>query len=172
MVDVGALVAGLPVGLCGVVFRHDGIADREALGRRLAKICRARRNVLVVAGDPKLAARLRAGLHLRGGRGRGKGGLVTSSAHNLMELSRARRAGARIIFCSPVFATSSHPGARGLGALGFARLARHAGGAKAYALGGVDGVTIRRLGKDCAGAGAIDAFLCSAAKACYGVISP
>ena len=63
-----AAVAGLPRGRAGVVLRHDHDPARAALGRDLARICRARRLALVVAGDGRLAAALKAGVHLRGGR--------------------------------------------------------------------------------------------------------
>src|SRR5579871_5622748 len=66
--DPRAAVARLPRGLAGVVLRHDGEPDRSALGRDLARICRARRLSLVVAGDSRLAATLHAGVHLRAGR--------------------------------------------------------------------------------------------------------
>src|ERR1700733_1890424 len=82
-------VARLPRGQAGVVFRHDDHPDRAVLGRDLARICRARRLVLVVAGDVRLALALRAGVHLRGGRWPGPlraNGLATSSAHSLTDL--------------------------------------------------------------------------------------
>src|SRR6185437_11986089 len=60
-------VAKLPRGLAGVVLRHDNDPNRATLGRDLARICRVRRLLLVVAGDVHLAAALRAGVHLRGG---------------------------------------------------------------------------------------------------------
>ena len=66
--DPRPAVARLPKGLAGVVLRHDGAPDRAALGRDLARLCRARRLTLVVAGDVRLAASLRAGVHLRAGR--------------------------------------------------------------------------------------------------------
>ncbi len=110
--DPRPAVARLPIGLGGVVLRHDGEPGRLALGRDLARICRARRLTLVVAGDARLAAALGAGLHLRGGRWPGpvrpRRGLVSSSAHGSAELHRARRAGADLVFLSPVFATASH----------------------------------------------------------------
>ncbi len=148
----------LPRGLCGVVLRHDADPGRLALGLALARICRARRLVLVVAGDARLAARLQAGVHLRGGRGVAAGGgrLTTSSAHDGAELRRARRAGAALVFLSPAFPTASHPGAAGLGPLRWLRMARPAGAA---ALGGIDGSSIRRLGRSaCVAAGAIGAL--------------
>src|SRR5262249_33433715 len=95
--DPRPAAARLPKGVAGVVLRHDTEPGRAALGRDLARICRCRRLALVVAGDVRLARALRAGVHLRGGRwpssvrtGRGP---VTSSAHNSVELARARRAG-------------------------------------------------------------------------------
>ncbi|WP_333489954.1 thiamine phosphate synthase [Acidocella sp. MX-AZ03] len=67
--DPLAVIARLPLGLCGVVLRHDQDPDRARLARRVAKICRARRLALIIAGDARLAASLKAGLHLRGGAG-------------------------------------------------------------------------------------------------------
>jgi thiamine-phosphate pyrophosphorylase len=165
MPDPLSIIRTLPKGLCGVVFRHDAASDRAALGAAIAKLCRARRLALVVAGDARLAARLQAGLHLRGGRHPGflpLPHLRTASVHNAADLTRARRAGAQILFCSPIFPTNSHPGAPVLGPIGFRRLARHNARAKFCALGGMDGETVRRLGKFCVGIGAIDAFLCGA----------
>ncbi len=163
MADLCAQVSALPAGLCGVVYRHDSAPERAQLGRALARLCRARRIRLVVAGDARLAARLGAGVHLRGGRWPGSvrcaRGFCTASAHSQPELARARRMGARVIFLSPVFATRSHPGAPGLGAYGFRRLARAAPGHVACALGGVNGANVRRLGKACRGVGAIEALL-------------
>lgn len=153
----------LPRGLCGVVLRHDGLKRpaRAALGRQLAAICRARRNRLVVAGDWRLAAALRAGLHLRGGRGGRLNwpAIVTSSAHGVAELRRARRAGAGLAFLSPAFGTASHPGAGALGPCRWGLAARRAGLAVA-ALGGIEGPTVRRLPPGlCRGAGAISALV-------------
>lgn len=153
----------LPFGRAGVVLRHDGTPARAALGRDLARICRARRLALVVAGDLRLAAALRAGVHLRAGRWPGPvrsgGRPVTSSAHGAADLRRAKRAGADLAFLSPAFPTASHPGARGLGSARWARLARTAG-LPVAALGGVDGRTVRRLPRRlCAGMGGIAALM-------------
>jgi thiamine-phosphate pyrophosphorylase len=142
-------VAALPRGRAGVILRHDHDPARAALGRDLARLCRARRLVLVIAGDPRLAAALKAGSHLRGGRWPAPvrpDGLVTSSAHSVHDLRRARRAGADLVFLSPAFPTASHAGAPGLGPLRWAAIARH-GGAKLdlAALGGLDGQTLKRL---------------------------
>jgi thiamine-phosphate pyrophosphorylase len=152
----------LPKGLAGVVLRHDGDPHRAALGRDLARICRARHLMLVVAGDVRLARSLRAGVHLRAGYWpaplRAGRGMVTSSAHDAAELVRARRAGADLVFLSPAFVTASHPGARGLGPSRWTRLARGAGLAVA-ALGGIDAGSVRRLpARYCCAIGAIGAL--------------
>jgi thiamine-phosphate pyrophosphorylase len=162
LADPRPSVAALPRGLCGVVLRHDGEPEREALGRDLARLCRARRLTLVVAGEPRLAAKLHAGVHLRGGRWPGSVragcGLRTSSAHSIPDLRRACRAGARLAFLGPAFATASHPGAVGLGMLRWSRLAG-AAHIPVGALGGVDGMRARRLPRVyCRAAGAIGAL--------------
>ncbi len=156
--DPRAAVAALPRGLCGVVLRDDSSPGRAALARDLAAICRQRRNLLVVAGDARLARAVGAGVHLRGGRRvrgmAGVRGLVTSSAHGVAELRRAGAAVADVAFLSPAFATASHPGAAGLGVARWAAMARCApGGLVVAALGGIDGGSVRRLpGLRCAAA--------------------
>jgi thiamine-phosphate pyrophosphorylase len=162
LADPREAAARLPRGLAGVVLRHDNEPGRAALGRALARICRARRLALVVAGDARLAVALGAGVHLRGGRWPGlvrpHGGLVTSSAHSLPEVRRAARAGAALVFLSPVFVTRSHPGVMPLGSVRWAGLARRAR-LPVLALGGITGDSARRLPRDLVcGAGAIGAL--------------
>lgn len=158
LADPVAAAACLPRGLCGVVLRDDARPGRAALAAALARVCRARGNALVVAGDIRLAHAVGAGIHLRGGRRmrgiRGLRGMVTSSAHGALELRRAARAGAAVAFLSPAFATASHPGAPGLGPVRWAALARRApAGLVVGALGGIDGASVRRLpGLRCAAA--------------------
>jgi thiamine-phosphate pyrophosphorylase len=161
--DPRASVANLPRGRAGVVLRHDHDPDRAMLGRDLAQICRARRLVLVVAGDGRLAAALKAGVHLRGGYRTGAlrpAGTVTSSAHSVPDLKRAQRAGADLIFLSPAFPTASHAGEPGLGPLRWAASARRVGTQQGIAaLGGVDGHTVKRLPSQfCRAIGAIGAL--------------
>ncbi len=157
----------LPKHIAGIVFRHDDHPDRAAIGRALARICRSRRIALVVSGDVRLAAKLGAGVHIRGGRWPGpirRTGLVTSSAHHPADLIRARRNGAALAFLSPVFPTASHPGEPTLGAARWTRHALHASLATSRAaslaiggLGGIDGRNIKRLGW-CRAVGAIGAL--------------
>ena len=159
--DPRGAVARLPRGRAGVVFRHDAHPRRAALGRDLARICRARRLCLVVAGDTRLAASLGAGVHLRGGRWPGPGrvrGFVTSSAHDAADMRRAARAGAGLVFLSPAFVTASHPGAPSPGPVRWSFLAQSAC-VPIAALGGVDGGSVRRLSRHfCHGVGAIGAL--------------
>ena len=159
--DPRPAAARLPKGIAGVVLRHDAHPERAAIGRDLARICRARRLALVVAGDARLAAALGAGVHLRGGRWPGAlrpPGMVTSSAHSLPDLRRARRAGACIAFLSPAFPTASHPGEGALGSCRWSSLAAQAP-LPVAALGGIGGGSVRRLPwRRCRGVGAIGAL--------------
>ena len=150
--DPRASVARLPRGRAGVVLRHDRDPARRLLAVELARICRERRLVLVVAGDVRLAAAVGAGVHLRGGRWPGVArhrGVVTSSAHSLADVRRAWTGGVGLVFLSPAFATASHAGAAGLGPLRWGAVAREAtrgrSGIGLAALGGLDGRTIKRL---------------------------
>jgi thiamine-phosphate pyrophosphorylase len=159
--DPRPAVARLPRGLAGVVLRHDGEPGRAALGRDLARLCRARRLALVVAGDTRLAAAVGAGVHLRAGRWPDvlrRAGPITSSAHTYADLVRGRRAGAALAFLSPAFPTPSHPGAAVLGPVRWSLLAR-ATSTPVAALGGVDGANVRRLSRGlCQAVGAIGAL--------------
>jgi thiamine-phosphate pyrophosphorylase len=163
--DPRAAVARLPKGTGGVVLRHDADPARPALGRALARLCRARRLALVVAGDARLAAAVGAGVHLRDGRWPGvtrpprrRGALLTSSAHGAPPLRRAAAAGVDLVFLSPAFPTASHPGRAALGVARWSRLAARSP-APVAALGGIDGGSVRRLPRAvCAGAGVIGAL--------------
>ena len=94
----------------GVVFRHYGLgpAERRALFARVAEVARRRGLVLVRAGAEQLGRE--DGVHAQRGRG-----LRTWPSHSRREAVAAQRAGADLLFVSPVFATRSHPGARALG---------------------------------------------------------
>lgn len=141
----------LPPG-AGVVFRHGATPARARLASwlQVRRIARARRLVPVGAGGPLPGA---DGVH----RARGPG-LVTWPAHDRRQAVAARRAGAALVFVSPVFPTRSHPGGRTLGPARAARVARGLGLA-VIALGGMNGRRwrrIRRLGFD--GWAGIDAW--------------
>jgi thiamine-phosphate pyrophosphorylase len=140
----------LPRG-AGVVFRHYGHAEREALGRDVRDLCAKRRLVLLVAEDAALATRLGAhGLHLperalaRLPLWRNRFRLCTAAVHSEPGLVRAARFGVSAAFLSPVFATGSHPGAHPIGRVRFLRLT-HGARLPVYALGGITAESARPL---------------------------
>ncbi len=164
--DPAGIVARLPRG-AAVIVRDYAHPARDALARALVRIGRARGVIVLVAGDPRLAIRVRAdGFHAPEGlafraravRAIRPNALVTTAAHGPRGLVAAARVGADAALLSPVFATPSHPGAAALGPVRFAALAA-AARLPVLALGGVDARTVRRLlGSGAAGIAAIGAF--------------
>lgn len=145
----------LPRG-AGVVFRHYATApaERRAIYARVRRAARKRRLTLVVAGPTLPCA---DGVH--GRTVRRQGGLLTRPVHSRMEAIAAMRAGAELVFVSPVFATRSHPGA---GALGTVKLGLMLSGidVPAIALGGMNARRFRRLAPlNLYGWAAIDAWM-------------
>ncbi len=121
----------LPPG-SGIVFRHYMLADseRRTLLGQVRRIARARRLVLVVARPARVG---RAdGVH---GTAKGKG-VRTWPAHDRRQAIAGARAGADLLFVSPVFPTRSHSGAKAIGAAGAAAIGRGLG-VKLVALGGM-----------------------------------
>jgi len=149
-----AAIERLPRG-AGIVFRHYGLpeAERRALFERVKAVARRRRLTLLLAG-PAVQARLWGadGSH---GSGRG-GGLRSAPAHNLHEIRAAERAGATLLFLSPVHPTRSHPDARPLGPARFTLLARRTR-LPVIALGGMDAGRAAKL-RGAYGWGGIDAW--------------
>ncbi|HVY88998.1 MAG TPA: thiamine phosphate synthase [Hyphomonadaceae bacterium] len=152
----------LPPGL-GVIYRHYGVKERFAVGAKLARICRKRRLILLVAADPVLARRIGAdGVHwperrLRGGLAR-RSGLATLSAHSVGAIRRAGQLGADAVFLSPVFASASPSAAGKLGAPTFRRMAS-GGSLPIYALGGVNAGNASSVMTHAAGWAAIEAVI-------------
>ena len=127
----------LPIKHSGIVFRHyDTPADtRAALAGRIADICHRRRLTLAIARDEELARTLGADLvhnpaeppqHLP----------FSRSVHSIEEAEAARTMAVALVFVSPVFPTSSHPGQKPLG-ISRARRIAEAAGVPAIALGGM-----------------------------------
>lgn len=145
----------LPRGSVVILRHYEWRYERRlALARAMADLCRQRGLTLLVAGDARLARAVgAAGVHLPQGLlplaagSRRQFGLVTAAAHDAGAVARAARAGVDAVLISPVFATTSHRGAKGLGAVRFAALAHDAQykGLQVYALGGINAVTSRRL---------------------------
>lgn len=142
----------------GIVLRHYDAADRTVIARRAAKLARRYGHVLVVAEDARLARAVgAAGVHMPDG-GRPVRDVITAASHDRAGLVQARRAGASLVFLSPVFPTRSHPGAQTLGSLRFGLMARGTGIAVA-ALGGMNFQRYTRMRALGAQAwGAIDAW--------------
>jgi thiamine-phosphate pyrophosphorylase len=137
----------LPRG-AGLVFRHYGLppAERRALFGKVRAVARRRGLRLLLAGPPQRAAAWGAdGSHGRRPGGKRGIGLASAPVHDLREIRAAERAGARLLFLSPVFATRSHPNAFPLGPLRFARLVRQTR-LPVIALGGMTAARARRLG--------------------------
>jgi thiamine-phosphate pyrophosphorylase len=150
-------LARMPRG-SGVIFRHHATRGRRALFERVRTVARARRLTLLLAGSPRQAIAWRAdGAHGRSPHVQTARPLLrTAPAHNARELARVR---AHAVLLSPVFATRSHPGAKKLGPVRFARLSRLSE-APVIALGGMDARRFRHLaGLGAYGWAGIDAFL-------------
>lgn len=148
--DPVAVAARLPAGW-GVIYRHFGAADRLEVAQTLARVCRIRRLVLLIAADPGLARRVRAdGVHWPSKRlplRRAGFRLETASAHTLAEISRARRAGVNAAILSAVFPSRSPSAGRPMGAIRF-RMAAKLGALPLYALGGVTSGNAMRVAQD------------------------
>ena len=125
----------------GVVFRHYSLtrSDRRALFERVRRIVARRGLVLLIAGS-SLGRPPADGTH---GWANGPG-LRSASVHNLREVRAAERMGIDLLFLGPVFPTRSHPGARTLGPLRFAALARQTN-LPVIALGGMSAARARRV---------------------------
>lgn len=159
-------VGRLPAGL-GVIYRHFGAADRVDVARDLARICRRRRLVLLVAADPALARAIKAdGVHwpiacLRRIRPKRNNWIETASAHSRRDLVRAARMGVDAALLSAVFASDSASAPPPMGPNRFARAALDAP-LPVYALGGVSAANARRAMKHAAGwagiSGVMDAW--------------
>lgn len=148
------LAAILPPG-SGIVLRHDGLkrGARWRLLRRLARIARARKLTLLLAGSPALAKRWGAdGVHLRqcdatrAVQAHRLDLILTMPVHDPREARAANRAGACGAFVSPLHPTRSHPGAPALSRAAWLRLARLTG-ARPIALGGMTPARGRQLNR-------------------------
>ena len=146
-----AALERLPRG-AGVVFRHHAtpLVQRRRLWARVTAVCRRRGLIAVRAGPVRL------------GHGaeptHGRRASMTWPAHDRRQAIAAVRAGARVVFVSPVFPTRSHPGARFLGPLRAAGVARGLP-VIAIALGGMDARRFARVrGLGFSGWAAIDSL--------------
>ena len=135
----------LPDGQAGIVFRHYSLeaAERADLAARVGGIARERGNVFAVARDERLAKSVVADLihnpahppHTLP---------FSQAVHSLDEADIARKAGAALVFVSPLYPTRSHPGQVAMGAELARRIAERSS-APAIALGGINAERFARL---------------------------
>jgi thiamine-phosphate pyrophosphorylase len=126
----------------GVIFRHYNldVQARHALFLQVKRICARRGHILLLAGTEQQARKWRAnGFHNRiAPRAQSKGLLRTAPVHSAQEIARARCIKADLLFLSPMFATTSHKGARPLGRYRFMALASSCQATPVIALGGLN----------------------------------
>lgn len=161
--DPEAVAARLPSG-SAVVYRAFGAPDAEARARRLRAITRSRGLTLLIGQDIALAERIGAdGVHLPERLACRAAALkrshprwiVTAAAHSLRA---ARRRGADALVLSVALPSRSPSAGPALGPLRLAARVRAAGGF-AYALGGLNNKTARRLiGAGLIGLAAVEGF--------------
>lgn len=139
--DLDAAAARLRRGE-GIVFRHHAtpLAERRRLFARLLRIARRRGLMLVRAGDVPMRGEM--GVH--GPARMIRPGIRTWTAHSRIEALAGVRAGANLLFVSPVFATRSHPDAAALGPLRAAAIGRGLP-VSAVALGGMNARRYREV---------------------------
>lgn len=135
--DLWTAIGRLPDGEAGIVLRHYATAapERRALAEQLAAVCRRRRLALSIAETVRLAEDVGANLVHKPDQATTLP--VSMPVHSPEQAAEARKAGAALVFISPVFATQSHPKGAPLGPEAAAALAR-AAGVPAIALGGMD----------------------------------
>jgi thiamine-phosphate pyrophosphorylase len=129
------IIVRLPQG-SGIVFRHYRLPpiERWALFGQVRAAARLGRHMLLLSGSGAAAKTWGAD----GSHGRGPGeGLRSAPAHNYREIRAAERAGADLIFLSPLYPTRSHPGGPTLGPARFGSLCRRTR-LPVVALGGVN----------------------------------
>jgi len=129
----------------GVILRHYSLdrARRRHLLLDASRIARTRGLIVLVGGEQVLRPWQANGIY-GSKRNAMKGKLLAWPAHDLREIRAGERRRADLILLSPLFPTRSHPGARALGSLAFAKLAR-ATCLPVIALGGVHRQDRRRL---------------------------
>jgi thiamine-phosphate pyrophosphorylase len=149
----------------GVIFRAFGDPDASRVGLRLAAVARERKLTLLIGADARLAALVGAhGVHLPQRlmsrappiRAQHPNWLITGAAHDARALLAAERFGLDAVLLSPAFPSRSPSAVRPLGLMRFVRLAALSP-RPVFALGGINGVTARRLlGSQAVGLAAVD----------------
>lgn len=132
----------------GLIFRHYGSRNRFSLAKQVARVCRQRGLVFLIAGDWRLACDVGAdGVHMPEGMlktspvspllNATRSRILTTSAHDPTGLHLASAIKADAVFLSPVHETKSHLNSKPLGVFPFGAMARQSR-LPVYALGGID----------------------------------
>lgn len=119
----------------------------------LSRAAHRRKILLLLSWQGGALPGAKLGLHLperslgRSGAAARRAAWSTAAVHSAAALHAAAKAGANAVLISPVFQTESHQGARPLGVIRFAQLVHQARalGLAAYALGGIDAKSRKRL---------------------------
>ncbi|WP_323760802.1 thiamine phosphate synthase [Maricaulis sp.] len=150
--DPVALAGALPPG-SGLVYRHFGHHDRQAIACAAVAIARERGVTVLVSSDLDLAMGSgAAGVHWpermigEAGRARARGCrlLFSAAAHAPSTLSRADRAGLDAVLVSTVFASQSPTARRAMGPMALSAWVRRTA-LPVYALGGINHMNALRL---------------------------
>ncbi|HET6942070.1 MAG TPA: thiamine phosphate synthase [Sphingomicrobium sp.] len=138
----------LPIKHSGIVFRHylAPLDVRAALAGRIADICHRRSLTLAIAADTDLARSLGADF-VHNPEVIPTDLPFSRSVHSIEEAAAAKADGAALVFVSPVYRTSSHPGRKPLYRPMALRIAKTAG-APAIALGGLNALKFERLERE------------------------
>jgi thiamine monophosphate synthase len=138
----------LPIKHSGIVFRHyrAPLDVRAALAGRIADICHRRSLTLAIAADTGLARSLGADF-VHNPEVIPTDLPFSRSVHSIEEAATAKADGAALVFVSPVYRTSSHPGRKPLYRPMALRIAKTAG-APAIALGGLNALKFARLERE------------------------
>jgi len=153
--DPSAIIPQLPDN-SAVIVRHFTRKQKEEIILKIKNLCRKHKVKLLVSDDMGLAIRYRLdGVHFPEARLKSIAAcgqvsrplpqfLYTGACHSQTGIQNAKRAGLDAILLSPVFPTSSHPGAPCLGLTRFRHLGSHTA-LPVYALGGITPKTAPHL---------------------------
>lgn len=127
----------------GIIYRHFGAADRLTTAAQLRALCWQRRLYFMIGNDAELAQRTQAdGVHWAESQMHeskywtGKFKIMTSAAHSIYAIKRAKKLNLDAVLVSTVFASNSPSASPHLGAVRFRHLSRNAA-MPVYGLGGI-----------------------------------
>lgn len=145
-----ASIQKLPIG-SGVILRHYDDLNRYTIYKNIAKICRRRGHMLVVAeNSDKILNDNNKKYHVGQYYGRppmspiNNHSIILIGVHNAQEINRAILSKPDLLLLSPLFRTNSHKGARPLGIARFRQLS-HLCGIPILALGGANAIRARMI---------------------------